>query len=44
MTKFTSPAASARASVHPTRSRQKAMRWATLTLLLLLAAVAASRD
>lgn len=44
MSNFTSHAAAARVSVHPTRSRQKAVRWVTLTLLLLLAAVAASRD
>ena len=43
MANFNSPAAAARGSAHPTRGRHKALRWATVTLLLLLAAVAAGR-
>ncbi|MFD1576480.1 hypothetical protein [Ramlibacter ginsenosidimutans] len=41
MSNFTSPAAAARGPGRSTRSRQKALRWATLTVLLLLAAAAA---
>lgn len=33
-----------RAPVRPRRDRQKVLRWATVSLLLLLAAVAASRS
>lgn len=43
MSNFTSPAAAARSPAHPTADRHKALRWATVTLLLLLAAAAVSR-
>ena len=43
MSNPTSHAAAARSPAHPAGDRHKALRWATVTLLLLLAAAAASR-
>ena len=37
------PRTGARAPARPSHGRQRALRWATVTVLLLLAAVAASR-